>query len=301
MAINFIQKKYILIFNPISGDLDKSEIVFQTFAYAKLFDTEIIVYQTTGIKDKEAIIDLYNLHEPVRILIAGGDGTIKLVAEALENQDVIFGILPAGSANGLAVDLNLPESIAENLSIAFHNNFMEMDMVAINGIKSLHLSDLGLNAVLVKNYENSSTRGKLGYALQIIPTLLAFEEPFSITIQANGTTSNYTAAMVVVANSQKYGTGVTINPNGKMNDGKFEIVIFKNLDLLVFAKIITGNMPINDEDIEIISTESAIITSELPVSFQIDGEYIGEETRLDIKILPSQMKIAIPDLDLTTF
>ena len=107
--------------------------------------------------------------------------------------------------------------------------------------------------------------------------------------------------MVAIANSQKYGTGVTINPNGKMNDGKFEIVIFKNLDLLVFAKIITGNMPINDDDIEIISTEVAIITSDLPVSFQIDGEYIGVETLLDIKILPSQMKIAVPDSDLTTF
>jgi diacylglycerol kinase family enzyme len=39
--------------------------------------------------------------------VAGGDGTIKMVAEAMENY-VIIGILPAGSANGLAVDLNLP-------------------------------------------------------------------------------------------------------------------------------------------------------------------------------------------------
>ena len=295
MTPNFAKKIYFLIFNPISGDIDKADIVFQTFAYAKLFDIEIIVYQTTGIKDADAIIELFKKHEPERILIAGGDGTVKLVAEALEHFDVIFGILPAGSANGLATDLNLPETISENLSIAFHNNFMEMDMVSINGIKSLHLSDLGLNAVLVKNYENSTTRGKLGYALQIIPTLLEFEEPFSITIEANGTTVEYKAAMVVVANSQKYGTGVIINPNGKMNDGKFEIVIFKNLDIIVFAKIITGNMPVNDEDIEIISTECAVITSNLPVSFQIDGEYIGEETQLDIKILPAQMKIAIPD------
>jgi diacylglycerol kinase family enzyme len=38
-------------------------------------------------------------------------GTIKMVAEAMENYDVIIGILPAGSANGLAVDLNLPTTI----------------------------------------------------------------------------------------------------------------------------------------------------------------------------------------------
>jgi hypothetical protein len=40
-----------------------------------------------------------------------------------------------------------------------------------------------------------------------------------------------------------------------MNDGKFELVILKNLDFLVISKIITGNMPINLDDIQIISTD----------------------------------------------
>jgi diacylglycerol kinase family enzyme len=35
----------------------------------------------------------------------------------------------------------------------------------------------------------------------------------------------------------KYGTGVTINPNGAMDDGKFELVILKNLDLVVLGKL----------------------------------------------------------------
>ncbi|WP_291132885.1 diacylglycerol/lipid kinase family protein [Flavobacterium sp. UBA7682] len=289
-----MKKKYILVINPISGDVDKSEILNKTLAFAEEFQVEIIVYETSGENDGEVIKTLYNLHKPERILIAGGDGTIKMVGEALEKQDVIFGILPAGSANGLAVDLNLPATMEENLAVAFHNHFMEMDMISINGRKSIHLSDLGLNAELVRNYENGSTRGKLGYALQIITTLTELEEPFSVKITANHQTTECTARMIVIANSQKYGTGVTINPNGIMNDGKFEIVILKNLDLMVFGKIITGNMPVDLEDVEIISTDKATITTTSPVSFQIDGEYIGEETHLDIRILPSQMKVAIP-------
>jgi diacylglycerol kinase (ATP) len=130
--------------------------------------------------------------------------------------------------------------------------------------------------------------------LQVFTTLIELEEPFSAKIEANNPTIECVARMIVIANSQKYGTGVTINPDGKMNDGKFELVILKNLDLLVFGKIITGNIPINSEDVEIISTDNAIITTVSPVSFQIDGEYIGEETQLNIKILPSQMKVAIP-------
>lgn len=287
-------KKYILVINPISGDLDKSEILVKTLAFAEEYNVEIIVYETSGKGDEAAIKNLYNLHKPERILIAGGDGTIKLVAEALEDEDVIIGILPAGSANGLAVDLNLPATIEENLSIAFHNDFMEIDMICINGKKCIHLSDLGLNAELIKNYEDSSVRGKVGYALQVITTLTKLEEPFSVKIVANGITSECVARMIVIANSQKYGTGVTINPNGKMDDGKFELIILKNLDLMVFGKIITGNMPVNSEDVEIISTDKATVNTTSPVSFQIDGEFMGEETMLDIRILHSQMKVAIP-------
>lgn len=287
-------KKFILVINPISGDMDKTEILVKTLAFAKDFETEIIVYETSGNGDEEAIRKLYESHKAERVLIAGGDGTIKMVGEALQQHDLIFGILPAGSANGLSVDLELPASIEENLEVCFGANFMEMDMICINGKKGIHLSDLGLNAQLVKNYENSDTRGKLGYAIQAITTLTEMDDPFSAKIEANNQTIECEARMIVIANSQKYGTGVTINPDGKMNDGKFELIILKNLDLLVFGKIITGNIPVNSEDVEIISAKEALITTTAPVSFQIDGEYIGEETKLDIMILPGQIKIAVP-------
>ena len=280
--------------NPISGDVDKTQYIEATKLFAEAENLEFILFETTGEDDISKIKSLYNQHKPERIIVAGGDGTIKMVAEALEKQDVILGILPAGSANGLSVDLNLPTTLEENLNIAFHHNYMEMDMISINGKKSLHLSDLGLNADLVKNYENSEIRGKLGYALQTFTTLTEMEEPFSATIIANNQTIECVARMIVIANSQKYGTGVVINPNGVMNDGKFELVILKNLDLITFGKIITGNMPIDSDDIEIISTDKAIIKTNTPVSFQIDGEYCGPETQLDIKILHKQMKVAIP-------
>ena len=289
-----MKKNVIMIVNPISGDVDKAEMIAATQLFAKKEKLELIVYETSGTDDPDKIKALYNQHKPERVLIAGGDGTIKMVAEALENHDVILGILPAGSANGLSVDLNLPASLEENLAVAFHNHYMEMDMICINNKKSLHLSDIGLNAQLVKNYENSATRGMIGYALQAINTLNEQDPPFLATIIADNRTIECEARMIVIANSQKYGTGVTINPNGQMNDGKFEIVILKNLDVVVFSKIITGNMPMDPADVEIVTAEKATIKTGVPVHFQIDGEYVGEETQLDVHILHKQMKIAIP-------
>lgn len=285
----------MLVVNPISGDVDKSEIIEAATFFAEKENVNLVIYNTSGIADIENIKVLYKTYKPQRIIVAGGDGTIKMVAEAMEKQDVIIGILPAGSANGLAVDLNLPTTIEENLEIAFRNDYMEIDMISINGKKSIHLSDLGVNAEMIKNYENSSIRGKWGYALQTVTTLIDLDDPFIATITGDFPTIECEARMIVIANSQKYGTGVSINPNGVMDDGKFELVILKNMDIVVLGKIITGNMPIDTNDVEIISTDKAFVTTNIPVSFQIDGEYCGTETKLNIEILPKQMKVAVPN------
>jgi len=288
-------KKCLLVVNPISGGNDKAELIETVRLYAEEKNIELIVLETTGDNDEANIKDEYEKYRPERILVAGGDGTVKIVAEAVERHDVIIGVLPAGSANGLSVDLKLSVDLQENIDIAFGNNVMEMDMVSINGNKSLHLSDIGVNAELIRNYESGTIRGKLGYMLQAVNTLTDLDTPFRVTIEANGATTETEARMVVMANTQRYGTGVTINPIGIMDDGKFEIVILKSLDVFLIGKILTGNMPVDSiEDIEIISTDEAIITTNKPVCFQIDGEFCGMEEKLEVKILHRQMRVAIP-------
>lgn len=282
-----------MVVNPISGDVDKSELTEAALFFAEKENLNLVIYNTSKANDIVNIKTLYKTYAPERIIVAGGDGTIKMVAEAMEKEEVILGILPAGSSNGLAVDLDLMLTLEENLKIAFLNDYMEIDVITVNDKISLHLSDLGLNAELIKNYESATIRGKLGYALQAVTTLIDFEGPFTATINANNETINCVARMIVIANSKKYGTGVVINPHGVMNDGMFELVILKNLDLYVFGQILTGNMPVESNDVEIIVTDHAFIKTNFPVSFQMDGEYCGIETEYDVKILHKQMKVAI--------
>jgi diacylglycerol kinase family enzyme len=288
-----LKKNIIIVVNPVSGALEKKEIVDSTLLFAKNENLESILYETSGTKDVENIKNLYNIHKPERIIIIGGDGTIRMVAEAIAKEDVILGIIPAGSANGFALDLDLQLTLEKNLEVAFLHQFMEVDIITINGKISIHLSDLGLNAELIKNYEQGEIHGKWGYALNTITTLFDSGEPFTAKVKANNETFGYVARMIVIANAKKYGTGVVINPNGVMNDGKFELVILKNFDLIIFGQIISGNMPSDPDDVEIISTDKATIELDAPVSFQIDGEYCGTETKLDIKILHKQLKVAV--------
>ena len=289
------KKNILMVVNPISGDLDKLEYVEAATLYCKNKKFELKIFYTTEKDDRKEIRRLYEENKPERVIIVGGDGTIKLVADALQNSDVIFGILPAGSANGLTVDLNFSKILSENILVAFENDFIQIDMVCINGHKSLHLSDLGLNAELIKNYENSNIRGKIGYILQSITTLSGEELPFNAVIKTAEDTFEVNSKMIVIANSKKYGTGVVINPLGLLNDGKFEIVVLKNLNLILFSKIVMGNMPLDsDEDVMIISTSSATITTDVPIHFQIDGEYYGMTKSLEIEILEKNFKVAVP-------
>ena len=288
-----MKKNVLLIVNPVSGGVDKYEFIEAVRDFALHRDIHLVIYKTKGSEDKIRVRELYFEFKPERIIIVGGDGTIKMVGEAIAYEDVIIGILPAGSANGLAVELNLLKTLAENIEIAFFNDFIEIDMVVINGKKSLHLSDIGLNAVLIKNYKNSKIHGKWGYALQVLNTLVHSKRNFKAIITTENKTIECVAKMIVIANAKKYGTGVVINPLGVINDGKFELVILKNLSLSVFFKIIRGNIPLSSTDVEILSVDSAHIQTNMPISFQIDGEYFGEVTELEISISTEKMRVAI--------
>lgn len=288
-----LKNNVIMVVNPVSGGLDKAYFVEQVSHYAQYLNLNLYCFETTGINDLQKLRDFYTQFNPERVIIAGGDGTIKLVAEALEHQDVIFGILPVGSSNGLATDLGLLKSPEENIVIAFQNHVVPIDFITINNKMCIHLSDLGLNAELIKNYEKTKIRGKWGYALEIFNTLWHAEKSFLVRVKTNQELIETKARMIVIANSQKYGTGVVINPIGIMSDGKFELIILRKFNLFVFAKIVMGKITVSSADIMVISTNKAQIEISRPISFQIDGEYYGKVTNLNLNISARKLKVAM--------
>ena len=290
----FSERKVLLVVNPISGDLDKDEVFEQVIETAGALNYDLRIYTTTGADDLQTIREMVSNINPERVLVAGGDGTISLVAEAVQGSDVIMGIIPVGSANGLAMDFGVSGSLAEVVEMAFGDNIVGIDAVSINGEVSLHLSDVGLNALLVKNYESGDTRGKLGYAKEMLKTLTEHEN-FLVRITTEQEIIETEALIVIIANAQKYGTGVTINPAGDMSDGFFELVIAKKLDFIETARILAGSTDFNPEIMQVVSVQKATIEClDKEVHFQIDGEYKGMVTKLEAHILKEYIKVSIP-------
>lgn len=289
------KNKILLVVNPISGDLEKGELIDLIKKELDARDINLKIYKTKGKNDIENITKIIEEESPKRVLVSGGDGTIQLVAEVLKNHHLPIGIIPAGSANGFAINLKLPPNRIEQIKIALSDNLLEIDTLLVNDKICLHIADLGINAELIKNYENSKIRGKLGYFLQSFPTLINCEYPFNFEIENNEKIYQKNGVLLAIANANKFGTGANINPHGKINDGKFEVLIFKNLDIIeIFKSLYNEEVEFDSDFVEYASTTKVKITSNTPVALQIDGEFIGEVTEVHAEVSPKKLLIAVP-------
>ncbi len=286
--------RVLMVVNPISGGRDKTDIIQEVRKQVKENNLDLKIYSTTGRGDFEALSSLIQDYAPHRILSVGGDGTIKLIAELLKDASIPIGILPAGSANGMAENLNLYGSNSHLVSVSLGNKFKILDSILINNELCLHISDIGLNAALIKNYHEGNIRGKLGYIIQSIPTLMKSDFPFQFEIEVDGKKISRQAVLIAIANARKYGTGAKINPNGRYDDGRFEILIFKEFNIPQILETFRENVELEEDFLEIISAVEARIHSEKEIPFQIDGEYRGDIKDVTARIAPNKIRIAIP-------
>lgn len=283
-----------MVVNPISGGIDKTDLIEEVKKQVEERKLDLKIYYTSGKEDKEALFTVIEDYAPHRILSVGGDGTIKLIAELLTDDSIPMGIFPAGSANGLAENLGLHGDDDYLTSIALGEKFKKLDSILINDELCLHISDIGLNAELIKNYQEGNIRGKLGYLIQSIPTWIKSDFPFQFEIEVDGKKISRKAVLIAIANAKKYGTGAKINPNGRYDDGKFEILIFKEFNIPQILQTFRENVELDEDFLEIISAVEARIYSEKNIPFQIDGEYRGDIQEVSARIAPVKIRIAVP-------
>lgn len=287
-------KNILFVVNPISGNTNKKILINVVQEELKRRELSLLLYMTTGKDDATKIRQLLEANTIDRVFIAGGDGTIKMVAETLINNPIPFAIFPAGSANGLALNFKLPDSTEEQLEIALGSDTTTMDVVKINGETCLHLADFGINAELIENYEKSALRGKMGYLLQSIPTLIKSDYPFHFEFETDEGHFSKEGLVLAIANCQQYGTGAIINPSGSMNDGKFELILFKSLHLGEIIKTLTNQTDLDPEFAETFPTTTAKIKCRDEVPFQIDGEFYGKQKELHVSIINNALSVFVP-------
>ena len=286
--------KILFVINPISGTKSKIdwEPAIRKYFVGLLHSFDFFLLD--GKDDATSLKYWIEKLQPERVIAVGGDGTVSLVAEQLLGKNIAMGILPAGSANGMAKELDIPVDVDGALDIILHGEIKRSDVIRINDKEiCLHLSDLGVNARLVKYFEQGNLRGKLGYALKVFKVLWR-KRVMHVHIKTDKEEIEKDAFMVVLANASKYGTGALINPEGNLHDGLFEIVVVRRIAFIAILKMFLQFKRFNPKKVEVFQAESATITSSKKEHFQVDGEYLGKIDNVKAQILKGQLNLILP-------
>lgn len=285
---------FLFAINPVSGGTDKSD--WETGIATHFADLPHTVERLTlnGETDDEtlrrAVADL----KPDRVVAVGGDGTVKIVAQHLLGTGLPLGILPAGSANGMARELGIPADIQGSLNVIANGTPTPIDVISINdGDICLHLSDIGLNAQVVKHYQQNNWRGMFGYLRSVVKSLQRRRQ-LRVEIDTGDDCIQRVALMIVLANARMYGTGAVINPDGKLSDGRFEVVIFRRLTIWGILKMFWRYRPFDPKHIEIVSATAVTIETHRRAYFQVDGEYRGRINKISARLLPGAITVLVP-------
>jgi len=284
------------VLNPAAGRKNNDEILnhIAESSQKKGFDYKLL--ETTGHDDASRIQAAIRNYQADRIIAGGGDGTIQLVARNIIGSHIPLGILPLGSANGLATALGLPKDPECFDLMVTTSKTRPFDFLRFNDEHlCIHLGDIGINALMVKKYEASGEKGMLGYAKFLFSAIQ--ESPLlKYTIKTESGTFHKAGYMLSFANAHKYGTGVHIS-EGSVSDGKFEICNVERiaLDAAIKAGLTILNVFV-DKDMfsDVISCTKAEVSIDQEVDLQIDGEYIGKVDRLKVEIIPAAIRMLVP-------
>ena len=178
------RRKIIYIVNPISGTSSKDAV--QNVIAAETLKEGIKFQFIPSVADGNYTF----LHDTIReeritdIVIVGGDGTVSQVIDGLKHLPVQFGIVPAGSGNGLAFGAGIAKTPKKALEIIFKNNPVPTDGFRINDRFACMLCGLGFDAKVAHDFAQQSQRGLMTYVQQVFKNFFnAKPYSFKITLQ----------------------------------------------------------------------------------------------------------------------
>ncbi|MEO6637893.1 MAG: diacylglycerol kinase family protein [Ginsengibacter sp.] len=289
-----INLKILFVLNPVSGGKRKIDWEPLIRKYFKERAEVIEFFVLSAEREDGSLRYWFEKFKPDRVVAVGGDGTISLVAKELLGTAMTMGILPAGSANGMAKELEIPEDPEEAIDILVNGKVKCCDVIKINDKDiCFHLADFGLNARLIKYFDESPLRGMWGYGRMVLKVLW-YKKLVEANIKIDEQDEIHTKAfMIVIANASKYGTGAVVNPDGKVDDGKFEVVIMRKFSLNQLFKMFLSYRNFNPKKVEILKATKVTIKTKKNTHFQVDGEFKGKIDEVIAEIIPGQLNLVV--------
>jgi diacylglycerol kinase (ATP) len=231
-----------------------------------------------------------------RIVAAGGDGTVNQVANGLAGSNAALGLLPLGTVNVFAMELGLPLHDLELCwGIIEGANMRRVDLPSANGKYFVQLAGVGLDAQVVKETSLAFKRsfGPLSYLISAAQ--IAARQPPRLFIESDNAPLNE-GSFVLIGNGRLYGGPFPFFKHAVIDDGLFDVVVFKRLGFLEIIKYLQDvvfSSDIRVPEVEYFQTRRLRVTSEQDVPLELDGE-LGGNCPVDFQIQKKALPVLAP-------
>ncbi|WP_326906727.1 diacylglycerol/lipid kinase family protein [Sedimentibacter sp. MB31-C6] len=295
-------KRYLVIYNPSSGKelaaqrifqasrivLEKEETEFTFFATKKKGDAETTAFRGCN--------DGYDL-----IISCGGDGTAREVVNGImkSGSKSKLAIMPAGTVNDFAEQLNIPKSPIDFANLIIKGNYKSIDVGKINEAYFLNVAGGGAFTNIPHNVtiEAKTLLGKYAYYFQAaidVPGQL--EKTYNIKYTIDGEELNVNTLLFLIVNTSGAGGFKSLCPKAKIDDGLLDLVVFEktnNSDLLQILTKVFNGQHINHQKVHYLQGKNIIINSDKKLTIDTDGD-LGGYAPAEITSIQKAIDILVP-------
>ena len=258
----------------------------------------------TSAEDPGRAMTRQAVAEQVDLVIgAGGDGTIRAVADGLAHTGIPLGLVPAGTGNLLARNLDLPLEEVDAIDVALDGQQRPIDLVRItvDDRPPEHfavMAGIGVDAMIMDE-TNEDLKDKVGSAAYFVAAGKALGRlPVRMTVQLDSNRPVRRHAMVcVIGNVGRLQGNLTLIPGASPDDGFLDLYIASPRQLRHWVKLafrLITRRAKKDDQVDQRKGKSVRIVIDGKDNYQLDGDVIGESTTLDAEIQPGALTICVP-------
>jgi diacylglycerol kinase (ATP) len=287
--------KIVFIINPIAGKRRHKNI--QELLSKNLNSEWDPVFIETKYSGHGGELVMEFVTEGVNNFVAvGGDGTVSEIATAAVKTGSTLGIIPCGSGNGLARSLKIPMKPEKAMTCINQNLTRKIDIGTINQHYFFCTCGVGFDAKIGRKFAKQDTRGFNTYVKTTVNEFLKYKAK-KYKLKIDGKKLNRKAFLVTVANAGQYGNNAYIAPKALLNDGLFEVCIFKPFpfykSLFLGLRLFFRNID-KSKYLEIHQGKSIVFRKNKIYSFHIDGDPIKIQGPVRVDIVPQALQVFAP-------
>ncbi len=248
------------------------------------------------------------------VLAGGGDGTLGEVANGLAGTDTVLGLLPLGTGNSLAKELQIPRPKRWNQ----HRLLQAADALAGGRVQRIDLgrrtvvaegngryfvlwAGVGADGYLSHRLEPrpkwSKKLGVVGYALQGL-AVTPRAPVFRARVEVDGRIYEDSYVLVLISNCRRYAGGeLLLNPQARLDDGLFEVCLFRGEHIARVFRYLPEMMlgrHLEDDGLMVVNGRHITIHTDSPIPAQTDGDRAGHSP-LTVSIQPGALRLLVPD------